>query len=121
MQFLFLTLSLASVMFQDTFHCPDGWDLEEDITGCRCFLIASKETVTKEDADILCDFHDGAWVAELDHPGQYSETLLLSYILRSNHMKGINYWLKAKLLASTDIGEYGQFWLGAESQVVTSQ
>ena len=36
-------------------------------------------------------------------------------------MKGINYWLKAKLLASTDIGEYGQFWLGAESQVVTSQ
>ena len=44
----------------------------------------------------------------------------MSYKMRSYHFKGINYWLKAKLLASTDIGEYGQFWLGAESQVVTT-
>ena len=41
--------------------------------------------------------------------------------MRRNHFKGINYWLKARLLASTDIGEYGQFWLGAESQVDMSQ
>ena len=41
--------------------------------------------------------------------------------MRRNHFKGINYWLKAKLLASTEIGEYGQFWLGAESQVDMSQ
>ena len=116
-----LSLLLSYTLAQDTYHCPDGWTLEEDSSGCRCFLLSGSESVTKQDAEILCDFHDGAWVAELDHPGQYSETLLLSYILRSNHMKGINYWLKAKLLASTDIGEYGQFWLGAESQVVTSQ
>ena len=73
MLLLLASLSLSSVLSQDTFRCPDGWTLEEDITGCRCFLIASQETVTKEDADILCDSHDGAWVAELDHPGQYAK------------------------------------------------
>ena len=71
--FLFVAFSLTCVLGQDSYHCPDGWTLEEDITGCRCFLIASQETVTKEDADILCDSHDGAWVAELDHPGQYAK------------------------------------------------
>merc|ERR1712083_1062691 len=49
--------------------------------------------VTKNDADVLCAFHQG-WVAELDHPG-------------------INYWLKSRLLDTTEIGEYAQFWLGA--------
>ena len=35
----------------------------------------------------------------------------------SFHNVGINYWLKSKLLGETDIGEYGQFWLGAVSEV----
>ena len=62
-------------------------------------------------------------------PGWQSWIILVSILepfihrdkMRRNHFKGINYWLKAKLLASTDIGEYGQFWLGAESQVDMSQ
>merc|ERR1711862_329724 len=74
-----LSLLLSYTLAQDTYHCPDGWTLEEDSSGCRCFLISGREQVTKQDADILCDFHDGAWVAELDHPG-------------------INYWLKSVLL-----------------------
>merc|ERR1711951_143798 len=95
MKLLLLTLgSFLSLGFtQDTYNCPDGWELEEDRSGCRCFLFAPGEAVTKDDANILCAFHEG-WVAELDHPG-------------------INYWLKAKLLDVTDIGQYESFWLGA--------
>ena len=71
--FLFVAFSLTCVLAQDSYHCPDGWTLEEDSSGCRCFLISGSEAVSKEDAEILCDFHDGAWVAELDHPGQYAK------------------------------------------------
>ena len=60
-----LTLAAA----QDTYYCPDGWLLEEDRSGCRCFLFSESEMVTKEDANVLCEYHDGAWIAELDHPG----------------------------------------------------
>ena len=96
--FLLATVLLSYTLAQDSYHCPDGWTLEEDNSGCRCFLISGREQVTKEDAEILCDFHDGAWVAELDHPG-------------------INYWLKSFLLKELEVGEWGQFWLGATTEV----
>merc|ERR1711892_794541 len=80
---------------QDTYNCPDGWMLEEDRSGCRCFMLSKGESVTRDDADILCAFHE-AWVAELDHPG-------------------INYWLKSQLLAITEPGDWNQFWLGAKT------
>merc|ERR1712026_393870 len=92
-----LSLLVSYSLAQDTYHCPDGWTLEEDSSGCRCFLISGREQVTKQDAEILCDFHDGAWVAELDHPG-------------------INYWLKSFLLKELEVGEWGQFWLGATTE-----
>ena len=95
--FLLATVLVSYTLAQDTYHCPDGWTLEEDSTGCRCFLLSGSESVTKRDAEILCDFHDGAWVSELDHPG-------------------INYWLKSQLLKELPPGEYGQFWLGAETE-----
>merc|ERR1712227_619906 len=78
MKVLLFTASvlISSILAQDTYHCPDGWLLEEDRSGCRCFLISGDEQVTKDDADILCAFHDGAWVAELDHPGINCWTLL---------------------------------------------
>merc|ERR1712112_769245 len=90
MKLLLLTLcSLLSLGFsQDTYHCPDGWLLEEDRSGCRCFYFSESEMVTRDDADVLCAAHNGAWVAELDHPG-------------------INYWLKSQLLDLTDIGLTG--------------
>merc|ERR1712158_39607 len=80
---LFLVLAVGFVGLvaaQDTYKCPDGWMLEEDRTGCRCFLIGPDEAVTRSTADLVCAGHSGSWVAELDHPG-------------------INYWLKARLLA----------------------
>merc|ERR1711913_122876 len=94
MRFLLLAaVAVCGVWAQDTYKCPDGWLLEEDRSGCRCFLVADGEAVTKDDANILCAFHQG-WVAELDHPG-------------------IEYWLKSVLLDTTEVGEYAAFWLGA--------
>merc|ERR1719481_2306038 len=60
--------------------------------GASCSVVGR---LTRDDADILCQFHD-AWVAELDHPG-------------------INYWLKAELLKMTEPGQWNQFWLGAKT------
>merc|ERR1712037_343360 len=89
-----LALSLVySVLAQDTYHCPDGWVLEEDRSGCRCFYFEGAERVTRDDADLLCQFHE-AWVAELDHPG-------------------INYWLKSQLLNRFEAGDRVEFWMGA--------
>eukprot|EP00091_Calanus_sinicus_P018899 TRINITY_DN447_c0_g1_i10.p1 TRINITY_DN447_c0_g1~~TRINITY_DN447_c0_g1_i10.p1 ORF type:complete len:176 (-),score=45.65 TRINITY_DN447_c0_g1_i10:51-578(-) len=97
MKFLLaLVVLVAGAWAQDTYYCPDGWFLEEDRSGCRCFMLSGGEMVTKDDADILCAFHEG-WVGELDHPG-------------------INYWLKSKLLANTEPGEFHQFWLGATTE-----
>ena len=36
----------------------------------RCFLLSGSEAVTKADAEVLCAFHNGAWVAEIDRPGK---------------------------------------------------
>jgi len=92
---LFL-VSLGLVVSQDTYHCPDGWLIEEDRSGCRCFLLGPDEKVPKNHADILCATH-GGWVAELDHPG-------------------INYWLKAKMLDASPVGERADYWLGATTK-----
>ena len=61
-----MSLGLA----QDTYHCPDGWLLQEDTSGCRCFYFSAAEMVVRNDADALCAFHNGAWVAEMDSPGK---------------------------------------------------
>ena len=39
----------------------------------RCFLLSGSEAVTKADAEVLCAFHNGAWVAEIDRPGKNHE------------------------------------------------
>merc|ERR1712189_64894 len=102
MKLLLLTLgSILSLGFaQDTYHCPDGWMLEEDRSGCRCFYFSESEMVTREDADYLCQSHNDAWVAELDHPG-------------------INYWLKSRLLDMTDIDNMNSFGLEPSQRDVT--
>merc|ERR1712029_1289166 len=104
MNLLLLGLSslLSLGLAQDTYHCPDGWFLEEDRSGCRCFYFSESEMVTRKDADFLCEYHDGAWVAELDHPG-------------------INYWLKSQLLDITDVGQYEQFWLEPTQRNATAK
>ena len=41
----------------------------------------------------------------------------VSYLSSFLYILGINYWLKSELLATTEVGEYGQFWLGAFTEV----
>ena len=50
-----LSLLLAAAMAQDTYHCPDGWELNEGMNGehCGCFLLAGSERVTREDIIII--------------------------------------------------------------------
>merc|ERR1712184_32472 len=72
--------------------CPDGWH-KYGRAGCNCFWLAEYEMVTRDDASVLCSFHQAS-VAELDGPA-------------------INYWLKGELLSITDVGQFTQFWLGA--------
>ena len=84
---LALSAVLAAALAQDTYHCPDGWDLHEHRDTCDCFLMSGSERVTKSDADILCQFHDGAWVAEANHPGlfEHESSLVVSrvFIIRT--------------------------------------
>merc|ERR1711915_689069 len=92
MKYLLALSLLSTVLAQETFYCPDGWHLYDGRAGCSCFWLAEYESVTRDDADVLCSFHE-AWVAELDSPA-------------------INYWLKSELLKITDVGQFTQFWLG---------
>merc|ERR1719510_1925540 len=91
-----IAAGLGLVAAQDVYSCPDGWQKEEDRSGCRCFLIAETEALTRSTADLVCAGHSGAWVAELDHPG-------------------INYWLKSRLLEAIPPGQYAAFWLGGRA------
>merc|ERR1712061_732867 len=97
MRIFLLTVLVAGAGAQDTYSCPDGWDKQEDSDACRCFLLSGSEAVTKADAEVLCAFHSGAWVAEIDRPG-------------------VNYWLKDKLLTQTEVGDRTRYWLGAVTE-----
>ena len=70
MRYLVVLSLLASVLAQDTFYCPDGWHKYDGRAGCNCFWLAEYEMVTRDDATVLCSFHE-AWVAELDGPGKW--------------------------------------------------
>merc|ERR1711981_1330965 len=87
---LLVAVGLGLAAGQDTYSCPDGWEKEEDRSGCRCFLIGESEAVKRSTADLVCAGHSGAWVAELDHPG-------------------INYWLKSRLLEAIPPGQYAAY------------
>ena len=66
---------------------------------------------------MLCSFHDAAWVAEIDYPGNLMCSNTGTKMSKLPHSLGLNYWLKARLLEVTDVGEYASFWLGATTNV----
>ena len=43
MKYLLVICLLSAVLGQDTYHCPDGWVLEEDRSGCRCFWFQGRD------------------------------------------------------------------------------
>jgi len=98
---LLLAVSFATLAAgQDTYHCPDGWYWQEHHGVGHCFWF-SMEQVTKDDADILCSFHNGGYLVEIDRVV-------------------FNYWIKSMLLelytpdAKAPWGN--QFWLGAVTE-----
>ena len=78
MRYLLILSLLYSVLAQDTFYCPDGWHKYDGRAGCNCFWLAEYEMVTRDDASVLCSFHE-AWVAELDGPGKETAEASRSY------------------------------------------
>merc|ERR1712002_924278 len=64
--FSLLGLSVGLSLSQDTYSCPDGW-IVSDVGGVvDCILLGgANEMVTKQDAEIICSFHD-AWLVDLD-------------------------------------------------------
>merc|ERR1711892_916928 len=92
------TVLAALVASQDSYHCPDDWEWQEHNGHGHCFFF-STEQVTKQDAEILCSFHEG-WLLEIDRPA-------------------LNYWIKAQLLekytekADAKVPWGNQFWMGA--------
>ena len=80
MKYLVALSLLCSVLAQETFYCPDGWHLYDGRGGCNCFWLAEYEMVTRDDADVLCSFHE-AWVAELDGPGKEGLRVMIQYKL----------------------------------------
>ena len=61
-----LAICVTLVLGQDTHYCPDGW-VVADIGGIvDCILMGGVgEFVTKQDAEVLCEAHDG-WLVDLD-------------------------------------------------------
>ena len=51
----------------------------------RCFLLSGSEAVTKADAEVLCAFHSGAWVAEVDRPGQGGGIFIFRVFTRASN------------------------------------
>merc|ERR1712241_35731 len=65
---LLLVVAISYATAQDTYHCPDGWELfEHDGRGdkeCSCFLFPTTlARVTHGDAQLLCEGHN-AYLAE---------------------------------------------------------
>merc|ERR1711936_359291 len=93
-QFAFIFAFVVYINAQDTYHCPDGWDLHapEGTDECECYLFADNYArVNHEDAGLLCESHNG-WLAELeDGPGD-------------------NYWVVQKLIDLREMGRQLPNW-----------
>jgi len=59
---IFIAVLVVFVKAQDTYHCPDGWDLHapEGTDECECYLFADNIVrVTHGDASLICQSHNG--------------------------------------------------------------
>merc|ERR1712168_852586 len=101
LSYLLPLLVTTLVSGQDTYHCPDGWYWQEHHGVGHCFFF-SEEQVTKNDAEILCSFHEG-YLVEIDRVA-------------------FNYWIKSMLLelytpeVDAKVPWGNQFWMGAVTE-----
>jgi len=102
-----LACLLAVSHSQDTYYCPDGWSVWHYGDTTECIMLGGvQELVTKADASILCQYHDG-WVVDLAGDQEYTRS-------KNSHIKD--------LIVGADTGggtppgmQYSsQWWVGAE-------
>merc|ERR1712212_365796 len=76
-----LLLLSAAVLAQDTHYCPDGWHISDIGGEVECILLSGlDERVTKADAAVICEFHEG-WLVDMDEGrGPQKNNLLKSLI-----------------------------------------
>merc|ERR1711971_956777 len=76
-----LLLLSAAVLAQDTHFCPDGWHISEIGDEVECLLLSGvDERVTKADAAVICQFHEG-WLVDMDEGrGPQKNNLIKSLI-----------------------------------------
>merc|ERR1712079_123742 len=108
---LFATLAYTTA--QDTFRCPDGWEIHDMDNVCKCFLFGKDHTkVTHADATALCAGHGDAWLAEIEDGGRDNGWIVGQLMNRLNKQP----------MKNTDLG-FGhyedQLWLGAKSYYQT--
>merc|ERR1712000_135996 len=107
MKLLVLSAIFSLAIAQETHHCPDAWIVNEYGAVMTCILPAEDhEKVTKGDAELICEGHDG-WLVEVDE----------------NTSEGKNHWLRHLLedLVEHEEGWHGhnyddQWWIGATVQ-----
>merc|ERR1711936_637937 len=100
-----LLLLSASVFAQDTYTCPDGWHVSDIGDEVECILLSGKdERVTKADAAVICEFHEG-WLVDMDEGrGPQKNNLLKSLISEADpgspgfpgNQYGDQWWIGAK-------------------------
>ena len=59
-----------------------------------------------------------SWIILVDILHKFTFLSLYNFFaIKFVNFSGINYWLKSELLSTTEVGEFGQFWLGAYTEV----
>merc|ERR1711970_304059 len=92
-----LGLSVGLTLSQDTYTCPDGWVISDVGGVVDCILLGGfNEMVTKQDAEIICSFHD-AWLVDLDegHGGQKNR--FIANLIRGARVTLVSYHTLAPL------------------------
>merc|ERR1712110_451688 len=76
-----LLLLSAGVLAQDHYYCPDGWHISDIGDEIECILLSGlNERVTKADAAVICEFHEG-WLVDMDEGrGPQKNNLMKSLI-----------------------------------------
>merc|ERR1711928_168513 len=71
-QIIFIAAVIACTAAQDTFYCPDGWELfqregKDGMDECSCYLFPTTlARVSHGDAQLLCSGHDAKLAEPLD-------------------------------------------------------
>jgi len=110
---LLIVAAIACVKAQDTFYCPDGWELfqhEGKTDECSCYLFPTTlARVSHGDAQLLCSGHDAKLAEPIDGaPNNYWIVEQLQQRLYENNKVGDTEDLEGPHYED-------QWWMGGKS------